>query len=295
MTLAPPGSAGTGAVTVTVPGVYGQMPDDVYHGDPVPEGSLSASGAKLLLPPGCPALYAYRREHPKVSAEFDYGTAAHKLLLGTGPDIAVFDGDDWRTRAAGEFRRKAREAGQVPVLYPEHERLAAMVKALGEHEIAGFLFDPARGTAEQSLFWVDEEYGIWRRARLDWQLPGMRLVIADFKTCQAADLASVRKAIANYGYHQQDAWYTDGAVALGLDDDPAFVFVFQEKTPPYLISVVELDEDAVAAGRERNRLAMEIYRDCRQAGVWPGYTYEIATVGLPRWAARLPIEGDELR
>ena len=54
------------------PGVY-EMDEATYHQDPVPGGSLSASGAKLLLPPSCPALYAWRRDHPKVSAEFDFG------------------------------------------------------------------------------------------------------------------------------------------------------------------------------------------------------------------------------
>ena len=48
-------------------GVYDGMDEDAYHADPVPGGSLSASGAKLLLPPSCPALYHYRRDHPKAA------------------------------------------------------------------------------------------------------------------------------------------------------------------------------------------------------------------------------------
>jgi hypothetical protein len=80
--------------------------------------------------------------------------------------------------------------------------------------------------------------------------------------------------------------------ALGLDEDPAFLFVFQEKTPPYLVTVVQLDDEAEAAGRARNELAMEIWRDCTQAGVWPGYSQDIELITLPPWAART--EGDYL-
>jgi len=274
---------------ITEPGVY-DMPEDAYHADPVPGGSLSASGAKLLLPPSCPALYQYRRDHPKESAEFDFGTAAHKFVLGTGPAITVIDALDWRTRAAQEARKEARAKGVVPLLVSEFSEIADMARAIEHHPVAGQLFRPDRGTAEQSLFWQDPDYGIWRRARLDWQLPGSRLIIADYKTTPDASPAAIRKHVANFSYHMQAAWYTDAVQALGLGDDPAFLFVFQEKTPPHLITIAELDADAIRAGRARNRDACEIWRDCTQAGIWPGYSQDIELITLPPWAART--EGD---
>ena len=56
------GAAGIAEAEVVVdePGVYDGLDEAAYHADPVPGGSLSASGAKLLLPPSCPALYADR-------------------------------------------------------------------------------------------------------------------------------------------------------------------------------------------------------------------------------------------
>ena len=280
-------------VVVDEPGVY-DMPEDVYHADPVPGGSLSASGAKLLLPPSCPAMYRYRRGHPKVSAEFDFGTAAHKYVLGEGPLVEVIDAENWRGQKAQEARREARARGAVAMLPGELGEVEAMTRAIWDHPVAGQLFKPERGTAEQSLFWQDDEYGIWRRARLDWILNprsiGGRFVIADYKTTTDASPAAIRKTVANLNYHMQAAWYTDAIQALGLGDDPAFLFVFQEKTPPYLITIAELDDDAIRAGRHRNRDACEIWRDCTQAGVWPGYTDDIELITLPPWAARA--EGD---
>jgi hypothetical protein len=278
---------------ITEPGVYDGLDEAAYHADPVPGGSLSASGAKLLLPPSCPALYAWRRDHPKVSAEFDFGTAAHKLILGVGQPICRLSYDDWRTKAAQTARDEARAQGYVPVLEPDWQRVEAMAAAIREHPVASALLDPERGKPEQSLFWQDDETGIWCRARLDWlprRDPARRFIIADYKTAAAADPASIRKAVANYGYFMQAAWYAEGVQVLGLDPDPAFLFIFQEKTPPYLVTVAQLDAEAVSIGRARNMLAREMWRDCTQAGVWPGYTDDIELITLPPWAART--EGD---
>jgi hypothetical protein len=278
---------------VTEPGVYDGMPEAAYHADPVPGGSLSASGAKLLLPPSCPARYWHDRCFPPPPKDtFEYGTAAHRLILGAGPELVIVDAADWRTRAAKQARDEARWAGHVPLLLADFTQVEAMALAIRRHPLAGVLLDPERGRAEQSLFWADAGTGIWRRARLDY-LPdprhGGRMVIGDYKTADRADAESVRKAVANYGYHLQAAQYTDGVRALGLDEDPAFVFIVQEKTPPYLVNVVQLDDEAMEAGRERMRLACEIFRDCTQAGYWPGYSdlsRDPAVISLPPWATR---------
>jgi hypothetical protein len=281
---------------ITEPGVYDGMDEAAYHADPVPGGSLSASGAKLLLPPSCPALYRYRRDHPKVSAEFDFGTAAHKFVLGAGQPVCRLSYDDWRGKEARAARDEARAQGYVPVLEPDWQRVEAMAAAIREHPVASALLDPGRGKAEQSLFWQDDETGIWCRARLDWlphRDPARRFIIADYKTAAAADPASIRKAVANYGYHIQAAQYIDAAIAC-LDADPAFLFVFQMKDPPYLVNVAELDDDAIRVGRARLRSAREIFRDCTETGIWPGYEAQaddgITYITLPPWAART--EGD---
>lgn len=277
------------SLEITEPGVY-DMPADTYHADPVPGGSLSSSGARKLAPPSCPARYRWDTDNPPdPKPEFDLGSAAHKLVLGAGADLVVVDTVNWQTKKAKEQKAEAWAAGHIPVLAAEHRQVQAMAAAIRRHRTAGALFNPlGRGQPEQALFWQDTTMGVWRRAMLDWlpdPTPG-RMLIADYKTTRAADLDSVRKAIANYGYHQQAAWYLDGIDALGLAVDAVFLFVFQEKTPPYLIQVVELDTAALRVGRDLNRQALEIYRDCREAGVWPGYPDdEIPIISLPAWAA----------
>lgn len=270
---------------ITEPGVY-QLTDAEYFADPVPGGSLSSSGARRLLPPSCPALFDYERQHGEGHKRtWDIGHAAHLMVLGTGPELVVIDATDYRTKAAQEAQAAARADGKVPLLVAEHAKVREMAAALRAHPFAGALLNPEYGTAEQSLFWFDEEFGIWRRARPDFiRTGGKRVLVADYKSTSSAEPAAIARSVANYGYHRQHPWYLDGIAALDIDPDAAFVFVFQEKTPPYLVTVVELDPDAVRIGRELNRRAMEIYRDCQASGVWPGYSSDVEQISLPRWA-----------
>ncbi|WP_327169510.1 PD-(D/E)XK nuclease-like domain-containing protein [Streptomyces subrutilus] len=276
----------TGTEPITEPGVY-DITAEEYHADPIPGGSLSSSGARKLLAPGCPALFRYEQDRPQPPKKvFDIGTAAHKLVLGEGPDLIRIDADEWRTAAVKAQVTEARAAGQVPLKPAEYEQVQAMADALRRHRIAAALFDPARGRAEQTLIWHDRRTGVVRRARLDW-LPDPRagrLIIPDYKTCRSADPAKLAKAVEEFGYHQQDDWYRSGAQALDLaDDTAAFVFVCQEKTPPYLVTVFEMDGPSRRIGAARNRRALEIYAECRASGVWPGHGDEIAYLSLPPW------------
>ena len=274
---------------ITEPGVY-DIPADVYHADPVPGGSLSSSGARRLLPPSCPALFRYEQLHGrKPRRVFEIGHAAHALVLGTGPELVEVDATDWRTKAAKEAAADARERGAVPLLPDEYAEIHAMAEALRAHPVARALFDPDRGTPEQSLFWRDAPSGIWRRAMLDWLPdPGAgRLIVPDYKTTTCAAPAELSKTVHKYGYHQQHAQYVDGAQALDLgDQDAAFVFVFQEKAAPYLVTVIELDALALRIGRDLNRQAIDLYAQCSRSGVWPGYSDEVESVPLPVWVER---------
>src|SRR5260370_38714386 len=92
------------------------MDEATFQGDPVPGGSLSSSGARALLPPSCPARFRYDRDHPVYKDVFDFGSAAHKLALGAGPELALLAYEDWRTKAPTRQRATARSAGQGPTL-----------------------------------------------------------------------------------------------------------------------------------------------------------------------------------
>ena len=278
-----PGSPEWGRV-VTEPGIYDGMPDEFYHADPVPGGSLSTSGAKTLVTKS-PAHYAYEREHGRPDKpHFDFGHAAHLEVLGRGLPVEVIEGD-WRTKGPAAAVKAAREAGRVPLHREEHERILGMAAAIKAHPLAPILFSD--GKAEQSAFWRDADSGVWRRARFDW-LPGVRtksgrLIIPDYKTTITAHPREWGKKSADFGYHMQADAYTEAAQACGLGDEVVLVFVAQEKEPPYVVSVFQLDADAMRIGNYLNRKAIDLYAECTRLGRWPGYSTAVEQVSLPGW------------
>lgn len=287
-------------IVIDLPGLYHDVSDTDYHRDPVPGGSLSVSGARRLLPPSCPARFRYERDHPPTpKREYDLGHAAHLKVLGKGPELVVVDAADWRTKAAKEARDLAHACGRVPLLPPQLEQVETMAAALAEHPIAGELLDPKRMQAEVSLFWPDPPTGVMLRARIDALStpdPDGDVVIVDYKSCDSADLDHIRRAMHNFGYAMQCRWYIDGAIAVGAAlAGVRFLFVFQEVDPPHLVTVVEPDETALMVGERRSRQAIEIYRDCVAADVWPGHTLpdEIPLVGVPTWVERQYATYDE--
>jgi hypothetical protein len=271
---------------ITKPCIVGDMDEDWYHSDPVPEalgGSLSSSGAKLLLPPNCPAIFEHQRRHGKRPTKaMELGTVVHGMVLGTGQPVDVHDYRDWTTKAAKEAKAKAIEAGHVPMLAHQHAEAEAIADAVRQHPTAGALF--AEGDAELSGFWFDEEFGVWRRCRWDHVTPYGE--IADLKSCASASPADIAKAMYNFGYFGQNPWYRDGYTALFGEEPRDFLNVFVQTEPPYLITIARLPDEHVELGRKRNREALEKFADCTAAGVWPAWSDDIIDIPLPYWAAK---------
>lgn len=260
------------------------IPAAEYHASP----ALSSSGARKLLPPSCPAIFEYeRRQGEKHRRTFDIGTVAHTILFGNGSEPHVVDAENYLTKLARKDRDEAYERGDVPLLPDEFDAVQAMVTAARQHPRVAELL--AEGLPERSLFWTDEGTGVQCRARLDWLRPDG---IVDYKTTTEVDPGHIAKAVANFGYHVQAAFYLAGALELDLlPADAPFHFIFQSKSPPHLIKVVELDETALEIGRDKFEAALEIFRDCDEAGVWPDYGDHIEVISLPSYEVRRHYDG----
>ncbi len=275
-------------LTITTPGIY-DIDDATYHNDPVPGGSLSNTEARRILK--APAIYKWFKGRQEHKPEFEFGHAAHLAILGVGAQVVVLDFDDWRTKDARTARDEARAAGRSPVLAKEWATVEAMVTALRAHPIANTLLTSQGGRSEQSMFWQDTDpftgRTVWLRGRLD-RLPAVpvsgRMIVADYKTAASAEAGAFARSAANFGYHCQGSWYLDGVRSILGVDDPAFVFVVQERDAPYLVNVIELDETALTIGRDRNRAAIARWIECTDNNHWPGYSDDVELVSLPRWA-----------
>lgn len=275
----------TAPIAELTTGTHDGIPVEVYHRHP----ALSSSGARRLLPPSCPALFKHLRDNGQpVKRAFEIGHAAHKMVLGVGPELVLVDAERWDTNETKAQVADIRATGGVPLKRAEYEQVQAMAKAVADHPYAGALFNPDRGgKAEQSLFWTDEKTGVDCRARVDW-LPEThrgRLILPDYKSAVEVDPESIGKALHNYGYAMQAAYYLDGIAALGLAERAAFVFVVQMKTPPYLVTVAEVDAESLLIGRHYNGVARRIFADCTERDYWPGFSdMDPVTVSLPGYA-----------
>lgn len=286
--------------TVPLPAVVDQpcvidgMPNAIYHADPIDGGSLSSTGARMLLPPSCPAKYRWYADNGQPPKQhFDFGQAAHAEVLGIGDPTVRVEADDWRTKAAKAERDEAYANGEVPLLAADHDRVQGMAAAIRAHPLASALFDPDTGRPEVSLFWLNDVFGVWCRARLDW-LSGHRitvagrphLVIPDYKTAASSEPAAIAKAMHSFGYHSQMSWYLDGAKELDLSEGLPILplLVVQEKDPPYVVTIGQPDAYALRVAATRNYKALDVFAACVASGVWPGYSDEVVDLSLPGFA-----------
>ena len=266
---------------ITTPGLYPDLSEADYRAH---HDWLSVSGAKKLLPPSCPAKFRATQGIEEHRPQFDIGKAFHAAVLGDGPEVLVVDALDWRGKEAREARIAAYERGVVPLLATDAAVVEAMAAAISAHDVAPHLF--VGGTSEVSAFWVDESTGVQCKARFDY-LPerqeGRRLIVPDIKSAVSADPGEFSRAAARYGYVMQQIHYSSALQHLGIDPDPAFLFVVVEKDPPYLVNVGQFVESedikATAAALDK---ALRIYRDCLATDTWPGWS-GVTSLSLPTW------------
>jgi hypothetical protein len=276
------------APVILAEGIYDGLSAEIYH-DPhcTPQPSLSSSGAKILLDES-PAHFKYRvlDGNRSPSNAFDIGNATHLLVLepeAFAERVHVIDASTYHTAAAQQARDVARGNGKIPLLKHEAETVRAMRDALAAHAVAQHAF--VAGRAERSYFWRDLETDVWLKARLDYE-PTHRRYLADLKTSISAHPEVFRKRVADYGYHISAAWYLDAIERFHGAAPDRFFFVVIEKQPPHLISVVELEPEALDWGRLQARKAMRIFADCLAADRWPGYAERAVSVNLPDWTLR---------
>lgn len=294
--------------TVTEPGIY-YIPLRDYIADPCHVPSLSASVAWELITRSY--LHAWAK-HPRLnpeptrkqSAAMDFGSVAHRLLLGDGIRLVVVEADNYRTKVAQELRDAAYAAGDVPILSVEYERASEMAEAarrlLASHDIGDVFGDPT-GLAERTLVW--REGDAWCRCCADWIVPkpSGRLFMYDIKTTTNAHPTAWTNRVVQLGHAFKAAWYCRGAIKTlrlpepqvieELDDrglrirrlqsKVTFRFITQETSPPYALAVYEIDDEDLIQATEDAEAAIMAWAKCLEAGVWPGLPPKVMKLPLP--------------
>lgn len=273
------------------PGVY-QIPIEQYHQTEICNSpSISSSGLKAIT--HCPAKFWQnshlnpKRTCKKDTRAFSFGRAAHDLILDGArwPELyyvmpAGYDGRKKEWFPARDEMNEAEKSGKTILKHDEYVDVKGMADAIAKHPIHKAF---GKGKAEQTIVWNDEETGVWLRVRPDF-LPDDTRFVPDFKTTNSAHPDDFQRDVASYGYHQQAALYLEGIAAIfGENEGRQFYFIAQEKEPPYIIQPFALDVESVEWGKRLNRKAIRTFAKCLETNIWPGYSPDFVTVGLPRW------------
>ena len=230
-----------------------------------------------------PAEVRYDLDHPKTKPEYDWGTAVHTALLGTGANIVPVEHDSWRTNAAKDEAAQARAMGWVPLLRKDFDAVQVATDAVRTHPLAGALLS-APGHSERVWLW--ERDGVKARAMVDREtVLGGTPVFVDLKTTgKCACETCWAKTVTDLGYDQQADHYLSGAAALGVVG-VAWLWVVVHADPPHLVAVHGLSDAFAERGHRRNAAALDVWRRCLDTGEWPGHPVEITYPEPPRWAA----------
>lgn len=270
-----------------VPGHFPKMPAADYHA----VEALSSTGAGKLRQ-SC-AHYKLFRESTKAPSDAQQlGTAIHAGVLE--PDtfdamVKVLPDVDKRTKAGREqvadFMLAMADAPDAVALSPaDYSRALRSIEAVRAHPAARRLLDGAQ--VEQSLFWVDGQYGVPCKARIDIRSRGG---MVDLKSTSDASPEGFARSVAAYQYHAQMAHYASGCEHV-LGGSPDFVaFIAVETDPPHCVGVYALPGNAIAAGGALTALALERYKLMLDTGTAPGYPDTIETLRLPKWALRFDL------
>ncbi|MDD7972483.1 PD-(D/E)XK nuclease-like domain-containing protein [Roseinatronobacter alkalisoli] len=287
-------------MTHLAPGIYADIPDTDYHADTLTaQPALSNSIAKLLLRSPLHAWTAHPRLNPhferKDSKVFDLGRAAHRAALGKGSDYAAIPEDYLSsngaasTKLAKDFIATSREQGLTPLKSEEVDQIGAMAEKLRARLAEyGITLDPARS----EMTAIAEIDGVPCKCRVDnapaaaMRIPGIpmpRKVLIDLKTIEDASPDAARRAVENYGYDFQGAFYPEvWKAACGEDRDMIFAFI--EKLPPHEVAVVHLLNEPGHSGdwfedaRAKTAAARALWKECSTTNRWPGYPNGIITL-----------------
>lgn len=264
-----------------------ELSADDYHADNVdPERpTLSSSVAQILCdrsPAHARAAHPRLAETPVVveAKHYDVGSAVHSLLLE--PHTALVcrvEANDWKTKAAQEARKAARELGLIPLLDRDADKVEACVAAI-RPRLEAYSATPAflSGQIERTLVW--ERDGVLCRARPDSLLPD---TVDDLKTATSALPRRWTRTIPDHGYDLQAAMYLDGVEAI-LGTRAQWRWVVVEPYPPFAVTVVVPGADVLEVGRAKFRYALKWWRECLSSNVWPAYPAEVVEAELPPWA-----------
>lgn len=201
-------------------------------------------------------------------------------------------------KSKAEVIKIIRATGE-PVKIYEEERLIAEINANGRIMLEGNDYDAiqqmravihansyyssllAGAYAEVSI--LGELYGEKAKVRFDCLTKGGDII--DYKTAVSAKPDEFFRHAARLGYFMKMAMQHDMFVAAYGHAPRSVNLLVQEKKAPFIPALIRLTEEQLRIGRIQLNGAMEIYKACKKANSWPGYSMgnPVIEMETPEW------------
>lgn len=262
-----------------------------YHAD---TARIGKSGLDLINK--APIIYYQKYLDPNRVWDDDQTPS---MLLGSATHCAVFEADqfahryvvapqiDKRTNAGKDawaaFSAECQAKRLKLISADQYEAAMRMADAVFKHPMSRQLLDMG-GLSEQRVDFIEPTTGVAGKMKADRITPSH--IIIDLKTTKDASPAEFAKSMANYRYHVQDAWYSDGLQTATQVKTEAFIFIAVESDTG-LVKPYILDEESRQLGRELYQANLHTYKECLATGIWPAYGDDISEIRLPSWAFKL--------
>jgi hypothetical protein len=221
-----------------------------------------------------------------------FGSAYHSFILTPElfkDEYFIFNSEDRpeKDKTMASNMNKAWKA-EIEV---GHDKIISTKDMTILHEMKEVLFSDSyiktllsKGQPELSHY-VENFEGARVKIRPDYMKDN---VITDIKTCTDASTEDCTKNIASYDYHIQAALYVD--VAEKCDGKKRrFIWIFQEKEPPYDTNIIKASEQMLAVGRFEYEILIRQWLKSQEENRYRGYSifadneYGITEVDLPAY------------
>jgi hypothetical protein len=270
---------------MVTPGIHPNLGMAEYHRWQLDRTNLAAGPISCsMLKDFAANPYAWARSAPrKQTAALNTGNLFDLALTDPSvldASVTVSPFDNYRTKAAQEWRDERAATGKLVVSQMELAAARYAAKEVWGHRIAGDILNGC----EFQVGVIGDIKGIPAKCLIDI-LPhadsewGETLV--DYKTTSnGLDDEAIRATIGKYKYHWQAALY------LGLFNEVSltrvatdFVYIFQDPQT-YEVRVVKLGDEALVAGGRAIKMAVTEFARCAKKGITSRYAMTVDSLDL---------------
>lgn len=262
------------------PGIYRDIPNESYHAGP----GISKSGLWTIHTQS-PAHYKFAEREQK--NHFDFGEACHLAILEPNKfEEQVYRGpEDRRGNKWKDALEWCAVEGKLILTSGDYDSVLTIRDAVHADQWISSIITGGEPLIEASGYWIDEETGALCRCRPDLYRADLGIIV-DVKSTVSAHPDAFSRSVVNYGYHAQEAFYSDGWRQAGCNVE-GFVFLAWEKKSPFAYAVYELPPSIVEEGRATMRKALNTYSECQADDNWPAYGDGVQELSFKRWAYQM--------